>query len=208
MKLDDLTGRKFGKLTVIKRAQNTNANNQHVHWLCLCECGNETVVESEHLKTGHTKSCGCYNRDKNKKHGKWKTRLYKTWCNMKSRCNNKNATAYERYGGRGIRVCDEWLYDFESFQRWALDNGYTDGLSIDRINNDGDYCPSNCRWINQREQSNNTSRNHLITYDGETHSISEWADIKGISPKTLWNRIDRGWSVERALTQLVKRAEP
>ena len=141
-----------------------------------------------------------------KSHGKQPSRLYRIWSNMKNRCTNPNADNYLFYGGRGIKVCDEWRDDFIPFRDWAIANGYTDKLTLDRIDNDGNYEPSNCRWETHLHQCNNTRRNHLLTFQGETHTISEWARIVGMRPDTLERRINhRGWSVEKALTTRVRR---
>ena len=140
-----------------------------------------------------------------KSHGKQPARLYRIWANMKSRCSNPNVDNYRFYGGRGIKVCDEWQ-DFISFRFWAITNGYADDLTLDRINNDGNYEPSNCRWDTHLHQCNNTRRNHWLTFHGETHTIAEWARIVGIKVDTLERRINaHGWSVERALTTSVRR---
>lgn len=129
----------------------------------------------------------------------YKTRLYRIWQKMKARCYNPNHNFYERYGGRGISICEEWLHDFKAFKAWALRSGYSDELSIDRIDVNGNYTPFNCRWVNAKVQANNTSRNHFITYNGETKTLSEWAESLGINKNTLHVRIDvRGWSIERA----------
>ena len=156
MKLIDLTGQQFGRLVVIQRAK---AINKRTKWLCRCECGNEVVVESYNLKTGHTQSCGCLQREAtssaNKTHHCTHTRLYRIWNNMKNRCYRKSYHAFHHYGGRGIKVCDEWRDDFQAFYDWAMANGYRDDLSIDRIDSNGNYEPSNCRWATMAEQNKN-----------------------------------------------------
>lgn len=140
-----------------------------------------------------------------KSHGKQPARLYRIWANMKGRCTNPNADNYHFYGGRGIKVCDEWQ-DFVPFRDWSVSNGYADNLTLDRINNDGNYEPYNCRWETQLNQCNNTRRNHWLTFRGETHTISEWARIIGMKADTLERRINaHGWSVEKALTTSVRR---
>lgn len=171
--------------------------------LCKCDCGNITKVRVEHLRSGHTKSCGCYQRTQTSKahktHGREPKRLYSIWANMKTRCLNKNTETYERYGGRGITICDEWL-SFENFRNWAITNGYSDDLTIDRIDNDGNYEPSNCRWATDYEQRNNTRRNHFLEYKGERKTIRQWSDDVGISCKVISDRVNRyGWTVEEAL---------
>ena len=141
-----------------------------------------------------------------KSHGKQPARLYRIWSGMIQRCTNPNKDNYPFYGGRGITVCNEWREDFISFRDWAIANGYADNLTLDRIDNDGNYEPSNCRWETQLRQCNNTRRNHLLTFQGETHTISEWARIVGMKVDTLERRINGyGWSVDKALTTNVRR---
>ncbi len=156
MTLIDLTGKVFGKLTVLQRDKTVNKRTK---WLCKCECGNEISVEAYNLKTGHTQSCGCFQKEAtstaSKTHGKTHTRLYRIWNCMKNRCYRKSYHAYNHYGGRGITVCDEWLNDFQAFHDWAIANGYNDGLSIDRIDVDKGYSPHNCRWVTMAEQNKN-----------------------------------------------------
>lgn len=126
-------------------------------------------------------------------------RLYKIWTSMRERCNNPNHKQYGAYGGRGITVCEEWG-DYCSFKKWALDNGYTDSLTIDRKNNDLGYSPNNCRWATKKEQANNRRSNHLLTFDGETHNIELWAEITGLPRTAIDKRLRRGWSDQRILT--------
>ena len=156
MKLIDLTGQKFGRLTVIRRGETVNKRTK---WVCSCECGTEVTVEPYNLRTGHTGSCGCLQRDRTSKanmtHGMRKTRLYRIWYCMKNRCYQQSYHAFHHYGGRGIKVCDGWLHDFQAFYDWAMANGYRDDLTIDRIDSNGNYEPSNCRWTTMAEQNKN-----------------------------------------------------
>lgn len=201
-KFSDLVGKKYGRLVVIEFVcQNRHGKSM---WKCQCECGNTSVVLGTRLTSGHTKSCGCYNADMSKDrvttHGMSKTRLYSIWKDMLKRCNYENATNYTNYGGKGIRVCDEW-YDFERFRDWAIVHGYLDSLTIDRIDNSSGYNPENCRWVDMKVQERNTSRNRVLTFAGETHCMMEWAEKLGINYRTLQNRLNLyGWSIERALT--------
>lgn len=157
-----LYGMKFGRLTAVEPIR--VGDEKIFRWRCICECGNEVLVPSYKLKSGHTKSCGCLVSEKrtqmNKEmatHNATDSRLYRIYYAMRTRCYNPNKKEYSRYGGRGIQVCEEWLNDFTAFQSWALENGYSDSLSIDRINNDGNYEPSNCRWATAKMQANNRS---------------------------------------------------
>ena len=201
----DLSGKRFGRLTVCNRAENAvePSGKQVVMWHCKCDCGKAITVSGHSLKKGNTKSCGCYQKERAsasmRKHGKYRDRLYTIWRDMKSRCQNENFTAYKHYGGRGIKVCDEWQ-TFEPFYEWAMANGYKDTLTIDRKENEGNYEPSNCRWATVKQQSNNRRSNHYITHDGKTMSLTDWAEEKGLRRRTLYNRINElKWSTEKAL---------
>lgn len=205
MKKLNLIGKRFGKLMVIEEAPpfyGSNGKRKRTMWLCQCDCGGRTIVRGENLTTGNTKSCGCYQRLQTSKstlrHGACKTRLYTIWSNMKERCYTKNNDSYINYGGRGIIMCDEWL-DFENFRSWALKNGYADNLSIDRINVDGDYEPNNCRWANFYDQARNKRNNRILELDGESHCLSEWAEIVGLPYGTLMSRLSYGWAVKDVL---------
>lgn len=198
---NDMTGLRFGRLTVLERAPNkTTGAKPKVMWRCQCDCGNETVVTGYALKGGTTVSCGC----KKRKHGhSHKERLYETWKNMRRRCNDPTNKRYEQYGGRGIKVCPEWN-DYAVFREWAMSHGYTDDLTIDRINVDKGYSPDNCRWAGARVQANNTTRNKYITFKGKTLTISQWADELGLPYGVINHRIQRGWDMERISSTPVK----
>lgn len=177
----------------------------HSRWLCVCDCGNTVIGTVGKLKDGRRRSCGkCKFRYDHKIHGGYKTRLWRIWDGMKARCNNSNAPNFKNYGGRGIKVCKEWLTSFDSFREWAFSNGYANNLTIDRINNDQGYNPTNCRWVSLKAQANNKRTNHLLTYNGESKTISQWSESTGLSWNCIKKRIDAGWSVERTLTTPVR----
>ena len=137
-------------------------------------------------------------------HGGKNTKLYEVWCSMRQRCNNPNSKMYKHYGERGIKVCEEWQKDYSSFKKWAISNGYCEGLTIDRIDNNGDYSPSNCRWATWKMQANNQRKTTRIEYLGVCRTLHEWSDFLGIAPNTLYHRLYKlGWSTERAFTEKV-----
>lgn len=255
----DLTGRRFGKLTVLGNA--SNGSFLSTRWRCVCDCGNEIVVMGRDLRAGDKKSCGCIYRNSrsllfpgakfgmltiiekylddpkigdlwytececgNKtikngkrllsgtiscgcmchahnshpKHGKHGHPLYRRWSSMKTRCMNKNQPAYKNYGGRGISVCKEWVDSFEAFYEWAINNGFSENLSLDRIDVNGDYSPENCRWATPSEQSNNRRKNHIITVCAESLTIAQASEKYGVRPDTILARIRRGWSDEESV---------
>ena len=171
-----ILGKKFNKLTVIKIC----GRDKYYHklFLCRCECGNYINCTIHRLINNNTKSCGCLRDEKFLNriyiHGQSNTRLMNCWYSMKNRCYLIKTKQFKDYGERGITVCDEWINDFMSFKNWAEENGYTDKLSIDRINNNGNYCPDNCKWSTQKEQANNRRSNILVTIEKETLNISQW----------------------------------
>ena len=201
--MENLVEQKFGRLTVQEFAG--MSKNRHSRWNCLCDCGNTARVERDHLKSGNTQSCGCYNKEQVSKaktiHGQNKngliTKEYKCWQDMKDRCYNPNDEQYKDYGGRGIKVCERWLNSFENF--------YTDmgnrpiGMTLDRKDNDGDYCPENCRWCNWVEQHNNKRSNVWYECKGERKTISQWARSLGVSYDVLRYRLNNSASIEQAL---------
>lgn len=201
---NDLTGQRFGRLTVIKEAKKKPGNNNR-RWLCQCDCGNTCEVFGQNLRTKHTKSCGCALTDmlqkRNTTHGQEGTRLYRIWSHVKGRCNNKTDFAYPDYGGRGITVCPEWRDSFEAFRDWALANGYRDDLTLDRENNDGPYSPENCRWATDTQQANNMRSNKLYTVNGVTKTQREWEITIGVYRGKLWKIRAKGESVENFIKQ-------
>jgi len=197
-KLIDLTGKKFGKLTVLQRVENGKSG---AYWLCKCECGKTNVVSSCNLKNSAVKSCGCLSF----KHGLRYTRLNRIWSGMIQRCYNKNANQYKNYGNRGIEVCQKWRNDFKAFYEWAMTSNYSDNLTIDRININGNYEPSNCRWVNAKQQANNRRNNVFITHNGKTQTIAEWENEFGFKPGVIGKRIRKGLDVEDALNPLLRR---
>lgn len=161
-KYRDLTGLRFGKLVVLKRNE-ANTNGGKPQWDCVCDCGNHTVVPASDLISSNTRSCGCLRGEAHYRKytvpNLMKTRIYSIWCGMKQRCRDVNAINYRHYGGKGIKVCDEWVNNLQAFHEWAMANGYADHLTLDRIDNDKGYSPDNCRWVTMKEQQNNRSNN-------------------------------------------------
>lgn len=189
----DLAGKRFGRLIAVAWAGTGR-------WMCMCDCGSEIAVATNSLTHGNTRSCGCLAsdqlRDRNTKHGFCGTRIYGIWNRMRQRCSDSNATDYERYGGRGIRVCAEWN-DFRIFYEWAMANGYRDDLTIDRTDNDGNYNPDNCRWATRRQQANNKRNSRRITFHGKTKTLAGWSRALAIDHSLLRYRLAR-WDIERA----------
>lgn len=198
--IKDISGQKFGRLTVIKFI---HIENHKAIWLCQCECGGLTEVVGKDLTSGHTKSCGCLRKEKtrnlNKTHDKTNTRIYGIWCYMKRRCYNENCKCYKNYGARGITMCDEWKNDFMTFYNWSMLHGYNDNLTIDRIDINGNYEPNNCRWATIKQQNRNTRKNKYYTINGETHCLSEWCEIYNLNYKRVQYRIRSNWTIEESL---------
>lgn len=188
----DLKGHRFGRLVAIEECGRSKQGS--VLWKCQCDCGNTSLARASALKSGHIQSCGCATKEAVTKHGMRRTRLYGIWSHMVDRCTNPNSTVADRYFDRGIKMCAEWRDSFEAFRDWALANGYSDKLSIDRINNNGNYEPSNCRWATVKEQGRNKRNNVMLTCNGETHCLAEWAEMTNQPRSRLNNRLRRGWS--------------
>jgi len=199
-RLDIKEGDRFGRLVIVEELIPVDKGRK---FQCKCDCGVEIFIGLDRLGSGHTQSCGCYRRDKTRinstTHGKSHTKLYEAWCGMKHRCFYPGYQGYKYYGGRGISVCPEWM-TFEPFYEWAMANGYQDGLTLERNNNDLGYSPANCRWIPKAEQPKNSRHNHMITHNGQTKSLTDWAQEVGICRLTLLKRLKRGWNINDALT--------
>lgn len=197
----DRTGERHGRLFVLGPAHIKRRTENY--WTCLCDCGTICTVPGTSLKKGDAKSCGCLKLDLVKEratiHGQSKTILYKRWNSIRNRCNNESYKRYKDYGGRGIKMCDEWS-DFEVFAKWENENGYEEHLTIDRIDNNGNYCPENCRWVPMSVQAWNKRTTTKVTYNGETLNLHEWSERTGLPHTTIRSRLDRGWSVEDTLT--------
>ncbi len=209
MDVNDIVGKKFGRLKVIRLYEKRNS---YYYYLCKCDCGNETVVCRSSLIYGFTKSCGCLakelkygnRKNKNLKCTKEYKILYRRWGHILDRCTNPKCPNFTEYGGRGITVCREWL-DFENFYNWSIHNGFYISknpyqCTIDRIDNDKGYNPNNCRWVNNKQQSRNRRNNVMLTFNNQTFCISEWAERTKISRSAICHRLERGWSIEKALT--------
>ena len=195
-KLMNLSGQKFGRLTVLRCAEKRNGQ---VYWLCMCDCGSLISARTSSLRSGTTSSCGCLRKEiaiKNislaHKHKLSGTRLYRCWVDMKRRCYDKNHNGYKRYGGRGITVCDEWLNDVNAFHIWALSNGYNTNLTLERIDNNKGYSPENCTWATWQEQCRNRRSNVRIDYNGQYVLLAELSELTGIKITTLLSRYRKG----------------
>lgn len=203
----NLVGEKFGLLTVEKYAgYKRHPDNTLYHlWECKCDCGNTKITDTKSLRSGHCKSCGCIPskpRFPKYKHNMTDSRLYNVWKSMKGRCYTKSCSAYKLYGGRGITVCDEWKNDFETFYYWAMQNGYKPGLTIDRIDVNGNYTPDNCRWADYYTQANNKTDTKYYEIDGKTLTLREASEVYNIPYKTLKGRIDSGHTITEAVYEV------
>ena len=201
MKLINLVGKRYGRLVVIEKADSLSG---HVRWKCKCDCGNECIVHGTSLKSGNTTSCGCYKTENAKR--LFSTvrqndkRLYAVWNGIKQRCNNESSKSYQNYGGRGIKMDDIWANNYEAFYNWAIKSGYQDGMEIDRIDNNGDYCESNCRFVSKEVQANNKRNVKLYTIDGITKSLPQWCREYDQDYYLVRQRVYKlGWPIKEAL---------
>lgn len=203
----DLTGQTFGRLTVIERCADyiSPAGYHRTRWRCLCSCGNITIVATQELRNGDTRSCGCYclecKHDNSKTHGLSNTRLHSIWKGMKARCYNKNHKNYEGYGARGICVCDSWKNNFQNFYSWAINHGYADGLTIERADVNGAYSPENCCWVTRLAQANNRRNSISVSYQGKEYTLLELSKILDIPYSTLYYRFKKNYDMKEILAQ-------
>lgn len=217
----DLTGQRFGRWTVINRAPDhfTKSGNRITMWNCICDCGNEKAVIANSLRKGTTFSCGCYSAEqkgkrlaeRNKKNAKYsgasRDRISAVWRGILQRCYNESNECFYLYGGRGIKVCEEWRADYMAFRKWSYENGYDETApygecTLDRIDANGDYCPENCRWTTAKQQANNRRSNHLVSGFGKIQNIRSWADELQMPYDKLYHRLStRNWSVERVVAE-------
>ncbi len=199
---EDLVGKRFGRLIVISREY--KKNTKQTIWLCRCDCGNEILVAKQKLINHKTISCGCYRKEMVSTHNMSQTRIYRIWIKMKERCYNQNHKFYKNYGGRGIRICEEWLNKkngFINLYNWAIENGYEENLTIERIDVNGNYEPNNCAWITMKEQARNKRNTIILNFNNEEKTLIEWAEITGINKGVILKRINSlNWSIEKALT--------
>lgn len=203
----DLVGKRFGNLTVIQKSAK-QTKHRDVFWDCICDCGCSKIATSYDLLHKKTSHCGCLTAahisERTKKSGHEPAKLYRTWQNMKTRCYNPNYSLFHRYGGRGISVCDEWVHDFVAFRKWAFANGYAEGLTLDRIDNNGAYSPVNCRFTTAIEQSNNRSTNRYIDIFDERLTLAQASRKYGVKQGTLRACVARGESAESTIRRLGK----
>lgn len=198
MRLVDLVGQRFTRLTVIERAPNKSLADTNARWLCSCDCGKTCIAYGQDLRRGKFKSCGCLNAERIQRHGMARTHVYNVWKQMHQRCENPRSPSFKNYGARGIKVDPAWK-DFEVFLRDMGDR--PPGYTLERLNNNLGYSKANCGWRTQSHQMNNTRRNRLVTFNGETKTIMQWSVETNIKWYTLRQRIDRlGWSIEKALS--------
>lgn len=196
----DIAGQRFGRLVAVEFH---SRKPSMTYWLCQCDCGKQKAIALNQLRSGKTRSCGCLaieeKRKRATKHGEVRTPLHNLWRGMHARCKFSGCSSYRLYGGRGVSVCEEWA-TYEPFRDWAIANGYAQGLSIDRIDPDGDYQPANCRWVSKSEQQRNKRNTFHVEWRGERGCLREFTRKTGKNYSTVYRRIKNGWSVEDALT--------
>jgi len=203
--ITDITGARFGRLVVLHRdcVLHRKSGGTVVKWMCQCDCGTKMSVRSGCLRSGHTTSCGCLQRDRAREaqtvHGQSGTKTNWIWQSMIARCHNPNSQYFHNYGGRGIVVCERWRNSFQAFLEDMGDR--PKGTTIERIDNDGNYEPSNCRWATRTEQARNMRSNRLVTYNGEIRCVAEWAEILGIGEATIRYRLNKNWPIEQVMTK-------
>lgn len=207
MSIYNITGKKFGRLLVISKAESSPSGK--AMWNCICDCGRECIVDGWALRSGHTTSCGCFQKERvskvNSTHGKSKSRLYAVWNEMRQRCENEKHVSYNLYGARGINVCQEWK-NFENFYEWAISNGYNElakrgNCTLERLDSNGCYCPSNCTWTSSKEQARNRRNTTRVVYNGELRVLSELCEEKNVNYHLVYARVVKlGWDIERALS--------
>ena len=206
-KVIDMTGYETGRIKVVERGGKNKSGN--ILWRYECSCGGGGIATADAIR--RMKSCGCIRKEKGKEffhnynitHGESRTRIYIIWGNMINRTSNKKNKDYKNYGGRGITVCEEWK-DYLTFKKWALENGYSDTLTLDRIDNDKGYYPGNCRWTDEETQNNNKQQSRKLEYKGEIKSVEQWAKEDNINRGTLVNRLNKGMSIKEALETPIK----
>lgn len=205
--MENLIGKKFGNLTVLKYSHTDKKGN--TYWICECDCGKIKTVRRGHLLSGGVKSCGCALYEKRiKTHGLYSRnpRLNKIYNGMIDRCYKEKRYVYRLYGERGIKVCPAWLKDPKKFEEWSMNNGYAKNLTIDRINVNGDYCPENCRWVDNKIQQRNKRNNRYIFYNGERKCLSEWCECMNLSKSAISHRVERkGVTWEESLKYYIER---
>lgn len=207
--IKDRTGEKYGRLTIVSYTGKQTFHGGNAIWLCKCDCGKYVERPAVMLKHSKMPSCGCYVKEHtenlNKSHGGRNERLYLVWIDMRRRCYDKKDSNYFRYGGRGIKVCDEWK-DYSVFREWAIKTGYDPSArkqqcTIDRIDVDGNYCPDNCRWVDAKIQNNNRRNNKIVEFNGRKQTLKQWADEMCFNYEMVDKRLNAGWDIERAFYQ-------
>ena len=206
---EELSGKRFGKLTVLWRDNDQDNHPAMKPWFCECDCGKTTYASKWELENGTVISCGCVKPPEKEKRVPYtivnghRKRLYIIWCSMKRRCYNPSRKDYHSYGGRGITICDEWRDNYLVFEKWALEHGYADDLSIDRIDNDGNYCPENCRWATRKEQDHNRPGVHLYYLDDKEYTLFELGAEYQVDPKSIKLRLKRGMPLQEAVADSI-----